>query len=59
VEGIETPHHLKVAVEAGADLFQGFLLGRPALAGTIVDETPLSIATLVRSRVERRSASRG
>ncbi len=59
VEGIETPHHLKVAVEAGADLFQGFLLGRPALAGTIVDETPLSIAVLSRGRPERRSAARG
>jgi EAL domain-containing protein (putative c-di-GMP-specific phosphodiesterase class I) len=59
VEGIETRHQLTVAVEAGADLFQGFLLGRPALAGTVVDLTPLEIDMLAQDRVERRSVSRG
>ena len=47
VEGIETPRHLQAAVEAGADLLQGYLLARPALAGTIIDEAPLSIGDLL------------
>ena len=34
VEGIETPEQLVVAISAGADHLQGFLLARPALAGT-------------------------
>lgn len=48
VEGIETPHHLRAALDAGADHLQGFLLARPALAGTIFDEAPLDIGRLLR-----------
>ncbi|MER9584001.1 EAL domain-containing protein [Mesorhizobium sp. M0276] len=47
VEGIEQPTHLRVALEGGVDLLQGFLLARPALAGTIFDEKPLHIDTLL------------
>lgn len=46
VEGIETPRQLQVALDAGADFLQGYLLGRPALAGAIFDERPLDIAAL-------------
>lgn len=41
IEGIETPDQLKAALDTGADLLQGFLLGRPALAGTIFDTNAL------------------
>ncbi|MBZ9742866.1 MULTISPECIES: EAL domain-containing protein [unclassified Mesorhizobium] len=47
VEGIEQPVHLRVAIEGGVDLLQGFLLGRPALAGTLFDEKPLAIEALL------------
>jgi len=47
VEGIETPHELHAAINAGADLLQGYLLARPALAGTIIDESPLLIRDLM------------
>ncbi|MER8747759.1 EAL domain-containing protein [Mesorhizobium sp. M1050] len=47
VEGIEQPTHLRVALEGGVDLLQGFFLARPALAGTIFDEEPLHIDTLL------------
>ena len=47
VEGIEQPTHLRVALEGGVDLLQGFLLARPALAGTIFDEEPLVIDALL------------
>lgn len=47
VEGIETPRQLHAAVEAGADFLQGYLLARPALAGTIVDDAPLLIRDLM------------
>lgn len=33
IEGIETRRHLATALDAGADLVQGFLLSRPELAG--------------------------
>lgn len=46
VEGIETPEQLLVAIAAGADHLQGFLLARPALAGTIFDDAALSVAAL-------------
>lgn len=49
VEGVETPLQLQIALDAGAELFQGYLLGRPALAGTIFDETPLEIEQLLRT----------
>ncbi|RUW88902.1 EAL domain-containing protein, partial [Mesorhizobium sp. M8A.F.Ca.ET.059.01.1.1] len=47
VEGIEQPTHLRVALEGGVDLLQGFLLGRPALAGTIFNEEPLAVDVLL------------
>lgn len=43
VEGIEDDRQLIVAVEAGADLFQGYRLGRPALAGTVFDRSPRAL----------------
>ncbi|BCG86406.1 MULTISPECIES: EAL domain-containing protein [unclassified Mesorhizobium] len=47
VEGIEQPAHLRVALDGGVDLLQGFLLARPALAGTIFDEKPIAIDALL------------
>ncbi|MBZ9711481.1 EAL domain-containing protein [Mesorhizobium sp. ESP7-2] len=47
VEGIEQPTHLRVALEGGVDLLQGFLLGRPALTGTIFNEEPLAVDALL------------
>lgn len=49
VEGVETPYQLLTALDAGADFLQGYLLARPALAGTIFDETPLPIEALAGS----------
>lgn len=46
VEGIETPYHLLTALDADADFLQGYLLARPALAGTIFDESPVAIEAL-------------
>jgi diguanylate cyclase (GGDEF)-like protein len=34
-EGVETPEHLRLVREAGCDLAQGFLLGRPMPAGEV------------------------
>ena len=48
VEGIERPEQLRVALDAGADLLQGYLLARPVLTGTLLPETPLSIDGLIR-----------
>ncbi|MER8897144.1 EAL domain-containing protein [Mesorhizobium sp. M0676] len=47
VEGIEQSVHLRVALDGGVDLLQGFHLGRPALAGTIFNREPLSIEALL------------
>ncbi|BCG71508.1 diguanylate phosphodiesterase [Mesorhizobium sp. 113-1-2] len=47
VEGIEQPVHLRVALDGGVDLLQGYLLARPALAGTIFNEEPLSVDALL------------
>ncbi len=47
VEGIEQATHLRVALDGGVDLLQGFHLGRPKLAGTIFNREPLSIETLL------------
>ena len=44
VEGIETPEQLAVAIEAGAERLQGYLLGRPALVGTDCDWSAKPIA---------------
>ena len=41
IEGIETPHQLQVAHASGADLVQGYLLARPALAGTLFSADPI------------------
>jgi len=46
VEGVETPHHLRVALEGGVDLLQGFHLGRPMPAGAFFDAGPLAIEAL-------------
>lgn len=40
VEGIQSAEQLRVALDTGSDLLQGYLLARPALAGTIFDTTP-------------------
>lgn len=42
-EGLETPTQLVAAIETGADYLQGYLLGRPALAGSIFDDKPKPI----------------
>ncbi|WP_217575591.1 EAL domain-containing protein [Mesorhizobium sp. GbtcB19] len=47
VEGIEQANQLRVALDGGVDLLQGFHLARPALAGTIFNEEPLSIDALL------------
>jgi EAL domain-containing protein (putative c-di-GMP-specific phosphodiesterase class I) len=47
VEGIEEPVQLRVALDSGADLLQGFLLGRPALAGSIFHGEALETAALL------------
>ncbi|PBB86205.1 EAL domain-containing protein [Mesorhizobium sp. WSM3876] len=47
VEGIEQAAHLRVALDGGVDLLQGYLLPRPARAGTIFNEEPLSIDSLL------------
>ena len=47
VEGIEHAQHLRVALEGGVDLLQGFYLARPALAGTVFKEEPLSVDALL------------
>ncbi|RRH95282.1 EAL domain-containing protein [Mesorhizobium tamadayense] len=47
VEGIEHATHLRVALDGGVDLLQGYHLARPALAGTIFNEEPLSIDALL------------
>lgn len=47
VEGIETVDQLAVALDTGSHYLQGFLLGRPAPAGTIFDPAPLHAGTLL------------
>lgn len=49
IEGIETPVHLKAGIDAGARHFQGFLFGRPALAGTDLEEKPITLSSLLKS----------
>jgi EAL domain-containing protein (putative c-di-GMP-specific phosphodiesterase class I) len=48
VEGIENAWQLRIALDSGVDFYQGCLLGRPALAGTIFKDTPLPIEELTR-----------
>ncbi len=52
VQGIETPEHLEVALETGADLLQGHFLARPALAGAFFDETPVPLAQIYHRTAE-------
>ncbi len=47
VEGIESADDLACALAAGADYLQGFLLARPALAGTVFDDCPLALEDIV------------
>ncbi|WP_027168152.1 EAL domain-containing protein [Mesorhizobium sp. WSM3224] len=47
VEGIEHAQHLRVALEGGVDLLQGFHLARPAPAGVIFKDEPLSVDALL------------
>lgn len=54
VEGIEQPDQLRVALDGGVDLLQGFLLGRPALAGTIFKEDAIEMARLLDSAASLR-----
>lgn len=42
-EGLETPAQLIAAIETGGDAFQGYLLGRPELAGTVLEHRPRPI----------------
>jgi EAL domain-containing protein (putative c-di-GMP-specific phosphodiesterase class I) len=48
VEGIEHPAQLRVALDAGADLLQGFLLARPVLTGALLSSEPLAIDGFVK-----------
>jgi EAL domain-containing protein (putative c-di-GMP-specific phosphodiesterase class I) len=52
VEGVETAHQLRIALDGGVDLLQGFYLARPALAGTFFDERPLAIESLLGVRAK-------
>lgn len=47
VEGIETPLHLQVALDAGIKRFQGYLFGRPVLAGSDISEHPVSLGSML------------
>lgn len=47
IQGIETLTQLRVAIETGADLLQGYMLGRPRIAGSIFDVDPLNAETLL------------
>lgn len=47
VEGVETSHHLRIALDGGVDLLQGFHLARPALAGTFFEENPMPVEPLL------------
>jgi EAL domain-containing protein (putative c-di-GMP-specific phosphodiesterase class I) len=49
IQGIETPAQLRVALSTGADYGQGYLLGRPRLAGALFDPNPLHIEGLFAS----------
>jgi EAL domain-containing protein (putative c-di-GMP-specific phosphodiesterase class I) len=48
VEGIEQPEQLRVALDGGADLLQGFLMAKPALVGTIFPDKSLALDALLR-----------
>jgi EAL domain-containing protein (putative c-di-GMP-specific phosphodiesterase class I) len=46
IEGIETRRQLSAALDAGADLHQGFLLSAPQLAGTAADSCEIEFAEI-------------
>lgn len=46
IEGIETRRQLSAALDAGADLYQGFLLSAPHLAGTASDSAEIAFAEM-------------
>lgn len=46
IEGIETRRQLSAALDAGADLYQGFLLSAPQLAGTAADSPEIELADI-------------
>ncbi len=58
--GIETPDDLDLALKAGAGHLQGGLLGAQKLAGVILEERPLSVASLLGGfgRTEKSAAGR-
>src|SRR5690606_10541295 len=47
VDGIDTPAQLEYALHANADFFQGPLLSRPRLAGTIFESEPIDLKALL------------
>lgn len=47
IEGIASSSQLRIALDAGADLLQGFLLARPALAGAVFPTEPIDPARLL------------
>lgn len=47
IAGIETPEHLRVAVEMGANLLEGSLLRSPGQAGMLFDMSPVNLAALL------------
>lgn len=49
VTGIEKPEHLRVALDIGADFFQGRLLARAKPAGALLDVEPLQVDKLLAS----------
>jgi len=48
-EGIETTNQLVAAIETGADYLQGYLLGKPALAGSIYETAPVPVERFTKS----------
>ncbi len=57
IRGVSTGEHLKLALAAGADLLSGDYLGRPALAGSVIDDQPRLISELVPSTQDTRRRS--
>lgn len=45
IEGVETQTQLGIALDSGATHVDGYLLGLPQLAGLIIDDAPVSMAT--------------
>ncbi|WP_163267871.1 EAL domain-containing protein [Chelativorans alearense] len=47
IQGIETPAQLRVAIETGADLMQGYLLGQPKIAGSLFEAERMDVRNLL------------